>query len=101
MSRDRGETWTQPMRIQGWKEKLRDGMTGIAATRENGGDALVMVFETTHRGPLIIEAAISCDNGVYLASSPRGLRSTARTQRRFTPDHVLCRRIHDLRVHDG
>ncbi|KAL1960362.1 hypothetical protein VTO42DRAFT_8322 [Malbranchea cinnamomea] len=63
VSRDQGRTWTKPICIEGWKEKLRDGMTGIAATKDNGRDALVMVFETTRHGPFSIEAVVSYDDG--------------------------------------
>lgn len=44
-------------------EALRDGMNGIADTRDNGRDALVMVIETTRYGTFNIEGLISYDDG--------------------------------------
>ncbi|KAJ9310564.1 CAZyme family GH93 [Paecilomyces variotii] len=64
VSHDQGKTWSKPVVVAGADERLRDGMTGIADTRDNGQDALVMVFETTRYGTFCIEAVISYDDGV-------------------------------------
>ena len=63
ISYDQGKTWSKPECIEGAKERLRDGMNGIAETTDNGRNALVMVVETTRYGPFNIEAAISYDDG--------------------------------------
>lgn len=63
-SRDGGRTWTDARTATGGDERLRDGMTGIAATSDGGRPALVMVFETTRRpGAFSVEAVVSYDNG--------------------------------------
>lgn len=75
---DHGSTWSQPQCVEGWKEKLRDGMIGIAPTRDNGRDALVMVYETNRHGAFSVEASVSYDDGaswhrrheVYAARKP-------------------------------
>lgn len=75
---DLGTSWSQPQCVEGWKEKLRDGMVGIAPTTDDGRDALVMVYETTRHGPFSVEASVSYDDGatwhhrheVYRASRP-------------------------------
>lgn len=61
---DHGSTWTQPHCLHGEGDRLRDGMTGIAETKDQGRDALVMVFETTRHGPFNLEALISYDDGM-------------------------------------
>lgn len=65
VSHDQGRTWSAPRTITGGEEdKLRDGMTGIAATTDQGRPALVMVFETTRRGrTFTLEAVLSYDDG--------------------------------------
>lgn len=63
VSHDQGRTWSQPVCIEGEKERLRDGMTGITTTIDNGRDALVMVFETTRYGTFNVEAVVSYDHG--------------------------------------
>ena len=64
---NQGQTWTPPVCVGGDKPDeihLRDGMTGISRTVDNGRDALVMVFETTRYGPLFnVECMISYDDG--------------------------------------
>lgn len=62
-SYDQGRTWTTPVCIAGAEERLRDGMTGIAQTTDNGREALVLVFETTRYGTFNLEAVISYDDG--------------------------------------
>lgn len=63
ISHDQGKTWSRPECIEGAREKLRDGMNGIAETTDNGRHALVMVFETTRYGTLNLEAVVSYDDG--------------------------------------
>lgn len=63
VSRDEGRTWSQPQCVCGDMEALRDGMVGITGTKDNGRDALVMVFETTRYKTFNIEAAVSDDDG--------------------------------------
>lgn len=65
VSYDQGKTWSLPKTITGGDEmKLRDGMTGIAATTDRGQPALVMIFETTRRGRTFsLEAVVSYDDG--------------------------------------
>lgn len=63
VSRDEGRTWSEPRCVEGGKEALRDGMVGIADTKDGGRDALVMVFETTRYGTFNIEAVLSDDDG--------------------------------------
>lgn len=65
VSHDQGRSWTRPRCVES-RENHRDGMTGIAATRDSsdGRDALVMVFETNkHGGTFHIEAVMSYDDG--------------------------------------
>lgn len=63
VSHDRGKTWSAARTVTGVDEKLRDGMTGIAATMDRSRPALVMVFETTRRGTFSVEAVVSYDDG--------------------------------------
>ncbi len=63
ISLDQGRTWTPPTCVTGMGERLRDGMVGIAETKDNGRAALVMVFETTRYGTFSIECVISYDDG--------------------------------------
>lgn len=63
LSHDHGKTWSKPVCIEGDKERLRDGMNGIAATNDNGREALVMVFETTRYRTFNLEAVVSYDDG--------------------------------------
>ncbi|RMJ25859.1 hypothetical protein PHISP_03285 [Aspergillus sp. HF37] len=63
ISHDQGKTWSKPECVEGARERLRDGMNGIAQTTDNGRDALVMVFETTRYGTFNLEAAVSYDDG--------------------------------------
>jgi hypothetical protein len=66
---DGGLTWTAPprcLRCHAHAENLRDGMQGIARTRDaaTDRDALVMVFETTRKRPhFSLEYAVSYDDG--------------------------------------
>ncbi|KAK4154495.1 glycoside hydrolase [Chaetomidium leptoderma] len=66
-STDGGATWSSPQCVTGDGERLRDGMVGVALTRDTFDDleveALVMVMETTRHGTLSIEAAVSYDWG--------------------------------------
>lgn len=61
---DHGSSWTPPQCLHGEAECLRDGMTGIAETKDQGRDALVMVFETTRHGTFNVEALLSYDDGI-------------------------------------
>ncbi|KAJ4391799.1 hypothetical protein N0V93_005419 [Gnomoniopsis smithogilvyi] len=64
VSYDQGKTWSASKTISGGDEKLRDGMTGIATTTDQGRPALVMIFETTRRGRIFsLEAMVSYDDG--------------------------------------
>lgn len=63
ISHDQGKTWSKPECVEGARERLRDGMNGIAQTTDDGRDALVMVFETTRYGTFNLEAAVSYDDG--------------------------------------
>ncbi|KAI1815138.1 Sialidase [Poronia punctata] len=66
---DGGSTWHAPprcLRCHHHTENLRDGMQGIAATRDavTGQEALVMVFETTRKRPhFSLEYVVSYDDG--------------------------------------
>ena len=62
-SYDRGTTWSAPRCVTGMGLKLRDGMTGVASTFDNGQEAMVMVFETTRHRTFSIECVISYDDG--------------------------------------
>jgi hypothetical protein len=61
---DQGSSWSQPECLEGINDRIRDGMTGIASTVDNGREALVMVFETTRYGTFNLEALISYDDGL-------------------------------------
>ncbi|RHZ49816.1 hypothetical protein CDV55_102084 [Aspergillus turcosus] len=61
---DQGSSWSQPECLEGINDRIRDGMTGIAPTIDNGREALVMVFETTRYGTFNLEALISYDDGL-------------------------------------
>lgn len=62
-STDRGDTWSTPEAVS-WQENRRDGMNGIAKTKDGNRDALVMIFETTDSAPFFnVKAAISYDDG--------------------------------------
>ncbi|CAG8416955.1 unnamed protein product [Penicillium salamii] len=63
ISRDHGSTWSSPKCLHGMEDALRDGMSGIARTFDNGREALLMVFETTRYGPFSVEALLSYDDG--------------------------------------
>ncbi|ORY58912.1 Sialidase, partial [Pseudomassariella vexata] len=69
VSSDGGKGWSAAvnLRIHSTSEKLRDGMQGIARAKDaqDGRDALIMVFETTRRGPGLfsVEYAVSYDDG--------------------------------------
>ncbi|OJJ48232.1 hypothetical protein ASPZODRAFT_130189 [Penicilliopsis zonata CBS 506.65] len=65
VSRDQGRSWSAPVCVEGAQERLRDGMTGIAVTRDasSGREALVMVFETTRYRTFNVEAVVSYDDG--------------------------------------
>lgn len=67
---DSGATWTPSpprcLRCHARTENLRDGMQGVARTRDllSGREALVMVFETTRRHPhFSLEYVVSYDDG--------------------------------------
>lgn len=69
-SSDGGATWgpspPRCLRCHARTENLRDGMQGIARTRDlsSGREALVMVFETTRRRPhFSLEYVVSYDDG--------------------------------------
>ncbi|KLJ11989.1 hypothetical protein EMPG_09630 [Blastomyces silverae] len=62
-STNQGDTWSTPITVS-WQENHRDGMNGIARTKDGDQDALVMVFETTDNAPFFnVKAAISYDDG--------------------------------------
>ncbi|KAK2760932.1 hypothetical protein FQN54_002174 [Arachnomyces sp. PD_36] len=63
VSHDEGQTWSQAQCVAGDEEALRDGMNGITETKDDGRDALVMVFETTRYGTFNVEAVVSYDDG--------------------------------------
>ncbi|KAK4120479.1 glycoside hydrolase family 93 protein [Parathielavia appendiculata] len=65
-STDGGRTWSSPSCVTGRGERLRDGMVGVAETEiAVRARTLVMVLETTRRGPgtYSIEAILSFDGG--------------------------------------
>lgn len=62
-SYNRGATWSAPRCVTGMDLKLRDGMTGVASSFDNGQEVLVMVFETTRHRTFSIESVISYDDG--------------------------------------
>ncbi|PGH26385.1 hypothetical protein AJ80_01883 [Polytolypa hystricis UAMH7299] len=68
-SHDQGKTWTNAQNIVVREDgtKLRDGMAGIAETKDDGGKqaaaALVMILETTRYGTFSLEAVVSYDDG--------------------------------------
>jgi len=64
VSSDRGQTWSRPTAVTGTRERLRDGMVGIADLHDHGGRMTsVMVFETTRYGNFSVECAVSRDDG--------------------------------------
>ncbi|KAK0660082.1 glycoside hydrolase [Cercophora samala] len=65
ISHDRGRTWSAPATVTGGGERLRDGMVGVAKTRDTaiGRDVLVMVLETTRKGTFSVESVVSYDDG--------------------------------------
>jgi hypothetical protein len=65
ISKDRGATWAAPQAAVSSGTRVRDGMPGIAATRDRstGADALVMVFETNGSGLFSVESVVSYDDG--------------------------------------
>ncbi|KAI1764641.1 glycoside hydrolase family 93 protein [Hypoxylon sp. FL1150] len=67
LSRDGGATWTSPVNLglHGATQQLRDGMQGIAATRDaaTGQDALVMVFEVKDGANFYLGTVTSYDDG--------------------------------------
>ncbi len=78
VSKDRGRSWSPPVSVTGMGERLRDGMIGIAETRDEGRDALVMVFETTrHDRNFSIECVISFDDGATFGSRHEVFRPSA------------------------
>lgn len=66
-SDNRGASWSPPTCVTGMDLKLRDGMTGVAPSLDNGREILVMVFETTRHGTFSIESVISYDDGATWA----------------------------------
>ncbi|KAK4194505.1 glycoside hydrolase [Triangularia verruculosa] len=54
-----------PITVTGAGERLRDGMVGVAETRDTAlrRDAIVMVLETTRKGTFSVESVISYDDG--------------------------------------
>lgn len=81
-SADGGRSWTAPaQRVSGAGERLRDGMVGVAKTRDRGDrrgrgesepepepdpvekQVAIMVMETTRTGRYSVEAAVSYDGG--------------------------------------
>ncbi|KAI5285817.1 hypothetical protein KEM54_000261 [Ascosphaera aggregata] len=66
-SQNRGLTWSKPISLDKRSNHLRDGMCGIAQTRDtaNGKDVLVMVVETTRfPGKFNVEGMLSYDDGM-------------------------------------
>lgn len=66
-SPNRGLTWSKPINLDERSLHLRDGMCGIAQTRDtaNGKDVLVMVVETTRfPGKFDVEGMLSYDDGM-------------------------------------
>ncbi|KAK0712364.1 hypothetical protein B0T26DRAFT_335841 [Lasiosphaeria miniovina] len=57
-----------PVAVTGAGERLRDGMVGVASTRDRGRDALVMALETTRRGTFSIECVVSYDDRATFGS---------------------------------
>ncbi|KAI0867106.1 Sialidase [Xylaria cubensis] len=94
---DGGSTWSSPprcLRCHSHNENLRDGMQGIAKTRDasTGRDALVMVFETTRRGPHFnLEYVVSYDDGQTWGE--RGVVYVPRGQKRNagSPQIAACK----------
>ncbi|KAI0487015.1 Sialidase [Xylaria cf. heliscus] len=96
-SSDGGATWSSPprcLRCHARTENLRDGMQGIAKTRDaaTGRDALVMVFETTRRRPhFSLEYVVSYDDGRTWGD--RGVVYVPRGQKRDagSPQIAACK----------
>ncbi|KAI8947501.1 Sialidase [Xylaria longipes] len=94
---DGGSTWSSPprcLRCHAHNENLRDGMQGIAKTRDasTGRGALVMVFETTRRGPhFSLEYVVSYDDGQNWGE--RGVVYVPRGQKRNagSPQIAACK----------
>ncbi|KAI1774325.1 glycoside hydrolase family 93 protein [Hypoxylon cercidicola] len=67
LSYDGGATWSAPvnLRLHGENQQFRDGMQGIAATRDaaSGQDALVMVFEVKDGDFFYVSTVTSYDDG--------------------------------------
>lgn len=61
-STNKGSSWSSPKEVAAGN-MTRDGMTGIAATSDNGRDALVLVFETNPSSTFEVECMISYDDG--------------------------------------
>ncbi|KAM7187732.1 Sialidase [Naviculisporaceae sp. PSN 640] len=102
VSRDGGKSWSKPRPVTGvvgqtallgaqgqgqqqdWHGMLRDGMIGIAETKDTQGrEVLVMVLETTRAGGyMVVECLLSYDDGltwgfrqsVYVPPAPKGGR---------------------------
>ncbi|KAI1421448.1 Sialidase [Xylaria sp. FL1777] len=94
---DGGVTWTSEprcLRCHAHAENLRDGMQGIAQTWDaaTGREALVMVFETTRRGPhFSLEYVVSWDDG--RSWGDRGVVYVPRGQKRNagSPQIAACK----------
>ncbi|PGH16328.1 hypothetical protein AJ79_01870 [Helicocarpus griseus UAMH5409] len=62
-STDGGISWSRPEAVC-FGNAVRDGMNGIAKTKDGNRDVLVMVFETTDNAPFFnVKAALSYDDG--------------------------------------
>ncbi|KAI1463359.1 glycoside hydrolase family 93 protein [Daldinia caldariorum] len=65
ISHDGGATWSQPqnLNLHGSADGFRDGMQGIVAVKDNGKDALVMVFEVKEGANFHVATVLSYDDG--------------------------------------